>query len=121
MHSQSCGSGEIVGIGSERVAGSGGDEVLDSSGGLAAGAGAEGGAVEGGGGAGEIELAGQGPAPQEAVDEAGVEKVSGAGGGDRVHAKSGGGVGIRPLPSPNNLFAQRRAREGGGTTVSERA
>lgn len=82
-----------------RVAGAGGDEVLDGVDGLDAAAGAEGGAVEGGGGAGEIELALQGPALQEAVDKTSVENVSGTGGVNRLHAKSGCVVELRPVPS----------------------
>jgi len=72
--------------------------VLDGGDGLDASAGAQGGAVEGGCGAGEIELAGQGPALQEGVDEGGVENVSGAGGVDRLDREGGGIVELRAVP-----------------------
>jgi len=83
----------------------GGDEVLDGGDGLDAGAGAEGGAIEGSGGAGEIELAGQGPALQEGVYEGGVEDVSGASGVDRLDAEGGGVVELRAVPGEDALFA----------------
>ena len=83
-----------------------GDEVLDGGDGVDAGAGAEGGAVEGGGGAGEIELAGQGPALQEAVDEGGVEDVSGARGVDRLDVEGGGVVELRTVPGEDAFFAE---------------
>ena len=60
--------------------GAGGDEGFDFGYGLDGSAGAYGGAVEGCGCAGEVELAGEGPVLEEAVDEAGVKDVSGAGG-----------------------------------------
>ena len=62
--------------------GAGGDEVVDVFEGVDAAAGADGGAVEGGGGAGEFELAVEGPVLEERVDEAGVEDVAGTGGVD---------------------------------------
>jgi len=71
-----------------------------------AGAGAEGGAVEGGGGASEIELAGQGPALQEGVDEGGVEDVSGAGSVDGIDAEGGGVVELRSVPGEDTFFAK---------------
>ena len=58
-------------------------ESLDGS------AGAYGGAVERGGGAGEVQLLVERPALQEAEDEAGVEDVSGAGGIDYGDAVGG--------------------------------
>ncbi len=81
------------------MAGAGGGEMLNGVDGLDAGAGAEGGAVEGCGCAGEIELAGQGPALQEGKDEGGVKDVSGAGGVDRLDPESGGIVKLRAVPS----------------------
>jgi len=80
------------------MSGAGGDELLDGIDGLDAAAGAEGGAVEGGGGAGEIELAGQGPALQEAVDEAGVKNVAGAGGVHWLDVEGGSVVELRAIP-----------------------
>ena len=80
------------------MSGTGGDEVLDGCRRVDAGASAEGGAVEGGGGTGEIELALQGPALQEPVDEAGVKNISGAGGVYRQHAKGGGVMELRAVP-----------------------
>src|SRR6266849_3117314 len=82
---------------SRRVAGAGGDEALDGIDGLDAAARAEGGAIEGGGGAGEIELALHGPTLQEAVDEAGVKNVAGAGGVHWLDVEGGGVVVLRSI------------------------
>ena len=81
------------------MANAGGDEALDGIDGLDAAAGADGGAVEGGGSAAEIELALQGPALQETVDEASVKNVSGAGGVKRLDAERRCVVETRPIPS----------------------
>jgi len=59
--------------------GAGGDEVGDIVEGMDAATGADGSAVEGSGGAGELELAVEGPVLEQRVDEAGVEDVAGAG------------------------------------------
>src|SRR5271154_6860594 len=67
----------------------GGDEVVDVFEGVDASASSDGGAVEGGGGAGELELAVEGPVLEERVDEAGVEDVAGAGGVDYGDAEGG--------------------------------
>src|ERR1700719_935101 len=83
------------------------DELLDGGDGLNAAAGADGGAVEGGRGAGEIELALQRPALQEPVNKTGVKNVSGAGGVNGLDAKRGGVVNLRPVPSQYASFAQR--------------
>src|SRR5258706_14693564 len=96
------------------MAGAASDEVLDSCDGLDAGAGAEGGAVEGGGGAGEIELALKGPALQEAVDEAGVKNVSGAGGVNGLNVEGGCVVELRSVPGQDALFAECGGSEAGG-------
>src|SRR5881394_1869054 len=85
----------------------GGDEVLDGVDGLDAAASADGSAVERGRGAGEIELPLQRPALQEPVDEAGMKNVSGAGGVNRLHTKSGGVVESGPVPDQYASFAQR--------------
>src|SRR5713101_511836 len=80
--------------------------MLDGVDGLNATAGADGGAVEGGGGAGKIELALQRPTLQEGVDKAGVKNVTGAGGVNGLHAKSGGVVELLSVPGQNAFFAQ---------------
>jgi hypothetical protein len=89
-----------------RMPSAGGHQLLDGCDGLDATAGADGGAVERGRGAGEIELPLQGPALQEPVDEARVKNVSGAGSVNRLHAKSGGVVELRSVPSQYAFFAQ---------------
>ena len=66
-----------------------GDELVDVLEGVDASAGSDGGAVEGGGCAGELELAVEGPVLEESVDEAGVEDVAGAGGVDYGDAEGG--------------------------------
>src|SRR5258708_4525082 len=82
-------------------------QPFDDFDGLDSATGADGGAIERGGGAGEIELPLQMPALQEAVDEARVKNVSGAGGVDGLDAKSGGIVELRPVPGQYAFFAQR--------------
>src|SRR5216684_5815974 len=73
-----------------RMPSAGGHQLFNGCDGLDAAAGADGGAVERGCGAGEIELALQRPALQNTVDKASVKNVSGAGGVYRLHTKSGG-------------------------------
>src|SRR5260370_7156323 len=80
---------------------------FDDFDGLDSSTGADGGAIERGGGAGEIELPLQMPALQESVDEARVKNVSRAGGVNRLHAKSGGVVELRPIPGQYAFFPQR--------------
>src|SRR5260370_36676748 len=80
--------------------------MLDGGDGLDARAGAKGGAVKGGGGAGEIELALQGPALQKSVDEAGVKNVSGAGGVKGLDAEGGGVVELSSVPGEDAFFAE---------------
>src|SRR5882724_2468696 len=98
----------------------GGDQVLDGVNGVYAGAGAEGGAVEGGGGAGEIELAGQGPALQEGVDEGGVEDVAGTGGIDGIDAEGGGVVALRAIPGQDTVFSEGCGGQARAETFLER-
>ena len=81
------------------MANAGGDEALDGIDGLDAAAGADGGAVEGGGSAAEIELALQRPALQEPVNESGMKNVSGACGVKRLHAERSRVVETLPIPS----------------------
>src|SRR6266851_4613952 len=97
----------------------GGDEMLDGCDGLDTAAGADGGAVEGGGGAGEIELALKGPALQEAVDEAGVKNVSGAGGVNGLNVEGGCVVELRSVPGQDALFAECGGSEAGGKAFLE--
>src|SRR6266849_8133493 len=113
-------SGHLGCVVSGRVPWARGHQPFYAFDGLDAAAGAEGGAVEGGGGAGEIKLAGQGPALQEAVDEAGVENVSGAGGVDRLHAKGGGVVELGVVPGQDALFAECGAGAASATPSLER-
>src|SRR5260370_1792644 len=84
----------------------GSDEALDGVHGLNAAAGADGGAVEGGGGAGKIELALQGPALQEPVNKSRMKNISGTSGVNRLHAKSTGVVELRPVPCQYAFFAE---------------
>src|SRR5713226_4895707 len=98
----------------------GGHQLFDCCDGLDAAAGADGGAVEGGGGAGEIELALQGPTLQEPVNEACVKNVSGAGGVNGLHAKSGGVVELRPVPGQYAFFAQRRSGKAAAKSFPQR-
>ncbi len=95
------------------MASASGHQLLDGIDGLDAAAGAEGGAVEGGGGAGEIELALKGPALQEAVDEAGVKNVSGAGGVNGLNVEGGCVVELRSVPGQDALFAECGGSEAG--------
>src|SRR5258708_36748940 len=92
-----------------------GDELVDSFDGLNAAAGADGGEVEWGGGAGEIELALQRPALQEPINKACVENVTSARGINRLDAKRGGVVESRPVPGQYSSFAQRA----GGKTPAQ--
>src|SRR5260370_28580602 len=93
--------------------------MLDGGDGLDARAGAKGGAVKGGGGAGEIELALQGPALQEAVDEAGVKNVSGAGGVNGLNVEGGCVVELRSVPGQDALFAECGGSEAGAKLFLE--
>jgi len=68
-------------------------------------AGADGRAVEGGGGAGEIELALQGPALQESVNKTRVKNIPGARGVHCLDAKGSGVVELLPVPGQNPFFA----------------
>src|SRR6266702_4463224 len=101
----------FLGVVGQRVASAGGDEALDGFDGLDATAGADGGAVERGGGAGKIELARQGPTLQESVNKARMKNVSGAGGVNRLHTKSGCVMELRSVPGQNAFFAQSRGGE----------
>ena len=87
-----------------------GHEALGFGVGADIASGADGGAVEGGGGAGEVELAFQGPALEQAVDKAGVEDVSGSGGVDGGDAVGGGVMHLGAVPGEDAAFAER----GGG-------
>lgn len=67
------------------VADARGHEFLDGFNGLNPASGSGRGAIQGGSGAGEVELALDRPVLQETVDEAGVEDVSGPGGVNYGH------------------------------------
>src|SRR5260370_26065459 len=97
----------------------GGDEMLDGCDGLDTAAGADGGGVGGGGGGGEMELGVEGPALQEAVDEAGVKNVSGAGGVNGLNVEGGCVVELRSVPGQDALFAECGGSEAGAKLFLE--
>ena len=80
-------------------------EVLDLGYGLNAAAGAYGGAVEGGGGAGEFELALQWPAMEETKNKSCVKSVSSAGGVDRIDAIGRSVVKLPAIPGQDAILA----------------
>src|SRR6266702_1821031 len=96
----------FLGVVGQRVASAGGDEALDGFDGLDATAGADGGAVERGGGAGEIELLLQEPTLQESVNKARMKNVTSAGGVHRLNSKCRGVVELRPVPCQYAFFAE---------------
>ncbi len=95
----------------------GAQKGLDGADGLDAAAGAKGGAVEGGSGAGEVKLACEGPILEQGVEEAGVEDVSGTGGVPDGDLEGGGVEEARTVPGEYAFFAER----GGGDTMAEAA
>ncbi len=92
-----------------------GDEVLDGVDGVNAAAGADGGAVERGGGAGKFELARRRPVLEERVDEGGVKNVAGA---SRVRNVDVEGRRIKELGTVEGEDAIV-AQGGGGESVGE--
>src|SRR3954471_1190548 len=74
-------------------------------------AGAYSGAVEGGGGAGEFELARQRPGLQQSINKAGVEDVAGAGGVDGFNAECRGVVELRAVVGEDAFGAERGSCE----------
>src|SRR5712692_7435887 len=103
-----------------RMSSASGDEVLDGVDGVNSAAGADCGAVERGRGTGKIELALQGPALQESVDKTCVKNVSGAGGVNGLHAKSGGVMELRAIPGQYTFFTQCRRGKAAAKTFPER-
>jgi len=95
------------------VARRGGHQAFNCWDGLDAASGSGFGAVQGCGGAGEIELALEWPALEQSVDEAGVEDVSCAGGVGDGDAVGGGVVELLAIPGEDAFFAER----GGGEAV----
>jgi len=95
------------------VAGGGGDQVRDFVEWGDVAAGADAGAVEGGGGAGEFELAGERPCLEQSIDEAGVEDVAGAGGVDRFDAEGGAIVELRAVVGEDAFGAEGSGGEAG--------
>src|SRR5919108_940307 len=89
-----------------RVARAGCEEMIDGGEGRDSAAGANGGAVECGGGTGEVELLLQRPALQKRVDEAGVEEVARAGGVHGINLKGGGVVELRAVPGEDAVGAE---------------
>ena len=74
-------------------------------------AGADASAIEGGGGAGEFELARQRPILQQSINKTSVEDVAGAGGVDGVDAKRGRVVELRAVVGEDAFGAERRGGE----------
>ena len=72
-------------------------------------------AIDGGGGAGEVEAAGKRPALQQSVDEAGTEDVAGARGVDDGDAEGGGVVELLTVPGNDAVGAKC----GGGEPATE--
>src|SRR6185437_16572766 len=68
-------------------------------------------AVDGGGGAGEVEAAGKRPALEESVDEAGAEDVAGARGVDDGDAEGGSVVELLSIPRQNSIVSESGGRE----------
>ena len=83
--------------------------MVDVFQGADASAGSDGGAVEGGGCAGELELAVEGPVLEKRIDEAGVEDVAGAGCVDYGDAEGGDVEEARAVEGEDSIGA-----EGGG-------
>src|SRR5580704_3442650 len=108
-------SGSSLGgcVGCGAVVGAGSHEGFDFFEGLDSASGSYGSAVEGGGGAGEVELAFEGPVLQEAVDEACVEDVSGSGGVEDWDAVGGGMEELVAVPGEDTVLA----KGGGGQAV----
>ncbi len=82
-----------------------------------AAAGAYGGAVQGGCGTGEFQLAVEGPVLEETVDEAGVEDVAGTGGVDYGDAVGGGVEELLSVEGEDALLAEGRGGEAGGVAA----
>ncbi len=95
-----------VGVGECGIAVASRHEELDLVDGLNGSASAYGGAVESCGGAGEVELAIEGPSLEEAVDESCVEDVSCTGGIDYRDAVCGGVVELLAIPGDDALRAE---------------
>ena len=103
------------------VVGAGGDEVVDVFEGVDASAGSDGGAVEGGGCASELELAIEGPVMEKRVDEAGVEDVAGTGGVDYGDAKGGDVEETVAVEGEDSVGAQSGGGEGAVVAAVEGA
>jgi hypothetical protein len=95
-----------------RIARGGLYEVLDVRNGVDATACAYGGAVESGGGAGEIKLTLKRPFLEQAIDEAGVEDVTGSGGVGYRDAVSGSVVESLTVPRENAVMSECCSGEG---------
>src|SRR5262245_38139089 len=98
-------AGGVVGVVGEDggVARARGEEAVDGRERRDAAAGADGGAVERGGGASEVELLLQGPALQKRVNEPGVEEIASAGGVHGFDVKGGGVVELRAVPGEHAI------------------
>ncbi len=94
-----------------------GHEGFDRFHGLNAAAGADGSAVERGGGAGEFQLPLQWPALQEPVDESGMKDVTRAGGVHRLNAVGGRVVKALSIPREHSFVAQSCGSEATGVAA----
>src|SRR2546423_2882180 len=99
-------SGYLVGGG---VTGGRSDEIFDRGDWLDAAACADPHAIEGGSGAGKVELPLQGPALEKRIDEAGVKNVAGTGGVDDIDLIGRGVMKTFAVPGEHAFMA-----EGGG-------
>src|SRR4029077_12732327 len=79
--------------------------------------GAGGGAVQRGCGTGEVELAGQRPAPEESVDKSGVKDVAGTGSVQGFHLKRGSVVEPGAVPGQDALIAQGCSGEAAAVSI----
>src|SRR5437899_5805108 len=96
-------SGDFKGGG---VAGASGHEVLNFGDGVNGAASADGGAIERGGGAGQIELLLQRPALQQCVNESGVKNIARAGSVHCLGLKSRLAVELLAVPSEYAILTQ---------------
>jgi len=103
------------------VAGAGCDEFFDNGDGLDSAASAYGGAVECCGSAGEVELAIELPVLEEAVDEAGVKDVAGAGGVDDRDEEGAGVVEAATVEGEDSSLSQGCRGEDGAVAAMHKA
>src|SRR5579871_1980158 len=91
------------GVGSSGMAGAGSHQVSDLFKGLDSASSSHGRAVQGGGGAGEIELAVQGPVLQQAIDEARMEDITSSSSVEHRDEISGGVLKLVAVPRQDTV------------------